>query len=204
MNSSFVPSLVLEYAVFFQPQDATKPLMVMGRGKDGGHLIWTSGPQRAWERHQPSGPAEGGRGGGGVEKRLYPPFPGSRQLRPRGACCCDVSSGCSFLVQGLGAGLEPLQPRCALRWGRRDPSPASPAPLFLYPLLCPWPPALAAPGKHLIWSLDHRSAPHCCMRTINLSVITSYSVTPTRNSYQAELGTEQQLLKTHFKKLTFL
>ena len=59
MNSSFVPSLVLEYAVFCQQQDATKPLMVMGRGKDGEHLIQTSGPQRDWEQHQPSGPDEG-------------------------------------------------------------------------------------------------------------------------------------------------
>lgn len=49
MNSSFVPSLVLEYAVFSQQQDATKPLMVMSREKDGEHLIQTSDPQRAWE-----------------------------------------------------------------------------------------------------------------------------------------------------------
>lgn len=38
MNSSFVPRLVLEYAVFSQQQDATKPLVVMSRGKDGEHL----------------------------------------------------------------------------------------------------------------------------------------------------------------------
>lgn len=203
MNSSFVPSLVLEYAVFFRPQDATKPLMVMGRGKDGGHLIWTSGPQRAWERHQPSGPAEGGWGGGGVEKRLHPPFPGSRQLRPAvPAAATFLQAAASWSrAWGLAWSLSSPDVPCD---GAAGTPPLLPPPPFLYSLLCPWPPALAAPGKHLIWSLDHHSAPHRCMRTINLSVITSYSVTPTRNSYQAELGTEQQLLKMHFKKLTFL